>query len=51
MTADVIAILGDEPDRVNAMEPVLRRIAADYAVVSFRNAPQIIEWLRDVMFL
>ena len=40
-----IAILDDEIERLDAMLAVLSRRLPDFSVVTFRTAPEIIEWL------
>ena len=42
-----IAILDDEPDRLTAMQPLLAQHAAASNVVTFDNAPDMIQWLVD----
>jgi hypothetical protein len=42
----VIAILEDDPGRIEAMRECLRRCGAGLQVISFDNAPDMIEWLR-----
>ncbi|NQT13686.1 MAG: hypothetical protein HQ582_13115 [Planctomycetes bacterium] len=45
--ANTIAILDDEPDRIDAMAPLLRRHFPNQEVKTFDNAPDMIEWLRE----
>ena len=45
--ADTVAILDDEPDRLNAMAPLLRERFPQFTVVAFDNAPDINAWLAD----
>lgn len=42
-----IAILDDEPDRLGAMTAALSDRLPQFGVVTFKNAPDIIAWLRD----
>jgi hypothetical protein len=41
----VIAILDDEPDRIEAMLPLVARQFPEHEVVVFENAPDMIAWL------
>lgn len=47
MTDDrqIIALLDDEPDRVRAMQPLLRNEFGRFQVVVFENAPDMVAWL------
>ena len=47
MTADTIAILDDEPERLEAMMPVLRELYPALKLISFDNAPDINTWFAD----
>ena len=42
-----IAILDDEPDRLNAMQPLLTSRFPSFVVSTFDNAPDMIDWLRE----
>lgn len=43
----IIAILDDEPDRLAAMIPLLRRRFKSLSAETFDNAPDMIAWLKD----
>ena len=47
MTADTIAILDDEPDRLDAMVLILRKRYPALNLVTFDNAPGINTWFAD----
>ncbi len=42
---DTIGILDDDPDRIAVMEGLLRDQFREYAVCTFDNAPEMIQWL------
>lgn len=42
-----IVILDDELDRLEAMNAVLSKELTQYKIAMFKNAPDIIAWLRD----
>ena len=42
-----IAILDDEPDRLEAMLPILESCYPQYPVVTFDNAPDMNSWFQD----
>ncbi|MCT7985605.1 hypothetical protein NG796_20235 [Laspinema sp. A4] len=43
---EIIAILEDDPGRIQAMEKRLKESFPDYAAIFFNNAPDIIAWLK-----
>lgn len=45
--ATTIAILDDEPERIEAMVQALSRHLPDVATTTFDNAPEMIDWLRE----
>ena len=45
--ASMIVILDDEQDRLDSMAEVLSKRLPDCQLVTFQNAPDIIEWLED----
>ena len=47
MIPDTIAILDDEPDRLDAMVPILRKRYPRLNAVTFDNAPDINAWFAD----
>ena len=47
MTVDTIAILDDEPDRLEAMVPILNKCYPALNVVTFDNAPDINAWFEN----
>ncbi len=47
MDRNTIAILDDEPDRLQAMAPILAQRFPDFSVVTFDNAPDINAWFAD----
>jgi CheY-like chemotaxis protein len=47
MNKNTIAILDDEPDRIEAMLAVLSKRRPEQQVVAFDNAPDMIAWLQD----
>lgn len=42
-----IAILDDEPERLQAMRPLLRSQFPSLATTTFDNAPDMLNWLRE----
>jgi hypothetical protein len=44
---NTVAILDDEPDRLDAMIPLLRDRYPTLRIVTFDNAPDMIRWLSD----
>ena len=47
--ANTIAILDDEPDRIDVMVPLLQRHFPNQEVRTFDNAPEMILWFRQYL--
>ncbi len=46
---DRITILDDEPDRIAVMVPLIRQRFPDRRLITFDNAPDMIEWLKSYL--
>jgi hypothetical protein len=47
VTRSTIVILDDEPERIQAMTACLSNRLPGYHVVTFDNAPDMVDWLRE----
>ncbi|HEX4145407.1 MAG TPA: cyclic-phosphate processing receiver domain-containing protein [Pirellulales bacterium] len=45
LSVPIIALLDDEPDRIDAMRPLLAERCPGFEVVVFENSPDMLDWL------